>query len=377
MSFLSLITLLPAFSALVAGQYSATYDYNNLPEHTEEGQTGTNACGTTNSQDSNCQTVVVNNLNDFCLWGPPEPNSEVGATEEVEVAYCLNQHGTRTIPEGTLKGVHFVQTPDYLQISGIGDFTSMNIKKGDAGGELDPHGATGFGNPIGGLVFSDAFGQMQQIHEWTSFMSESGFCFRVCNPAGPRAWEYCQHIYDVMGCNWNMPGNYDVGSFDTCLGDSTEPMGVYGSSTFHQGEPQTPEAHQAGATSQCTTIANLAQTIDAPRPQRSSAASSSAEGSSVMSVSSSSVESSSSSELQSSSVEASPSSSVTTEMAGTPISVASQPAMVSSARNNAAASDKPVSSPKPTIVVDNSTSSASKVAQGGALALVAAGVFLF
>ena len=23
------------------------------------------------------------------------------------------------------------------------------------------------GNPIGGLVFSDAFGQMEQLHEWT------------------------------------------------------------------------------------------------------------------------------------------------------------------------------------------------------------------
>jgi hypothetical protein len=45
--------------------------------------------------------------------------------------------------------------------------TSLNIPKGDAGGELDPHGADGNGNPIGGLVFSSAFGQLQQIHEWT------------------------------------------------------------------------------------------------------------------------------------------------------------------------------------------------------------------
>jgi len=27
----------------------------------------------------------------------------------------------------------------------MGDFTSMNIPAGDAGGELDPHGATGNG----------------------------------------------------------------------------------------------------------------------------------------------------------------------------------------------------------------------------------------
>lgn len=43
----------------------------------------------------------------------------------------------------------------------------MNVPAGDSGGELDPHGADGNGNPIGGLVFSSAFGELQQIHEWT------------------------------------------------------------------------------------------------------------------------------------------------------------------------------------------------------------------
>ena len=54
-------------------------------------------------------------------------------------------YGTRLIPPGSIKGAHFVQTPDYVQITGIGDLTSMNIPAGDAGGELDPHGATGNG----------------------------------------------------------------------------------------------------------------------------------------------------------------------------------------------------------------------------------------
>lgn len=101
---------------------------------------------------------------------------------------CQSGYGTRVIPPGSIKGAHFVQTPDYVQITGIGDLTSMNIPAGDAGGELDPHGATGngsslgpyvssfticstlvLGNPIGGLVFSSAFnnGQLQQLHEWT------------------------------------------------------------------------------------------------------------------------------------------------------------------------------------------------------------------
>lgn len=39
-----------------------------------------------------------------------------------------------------------MQTPDYVQITGVGDLTSLNIPAGnDGGGELDPHGATGNG----------------------------------------------------------------------------------------------------------------------------------------------------------------------------------------------------------------------------------------
>jgi hypothetical protein len=50
---------------------------------------------------------------------------------------------------------------------GVGNLTNINIPAGDGGGELDPHGADGNGNPIGGLVFSSAFGALEEIHEWT------------------------------------------------------------------------------------------------------------------------------------------------------------------------------------------------------------------
>lgn len=52
-------------------------------------------------------------------------------------------------------------------------------------------------------------------------MSDSQFCFRGCKD-GPNAPALCQHIYDVMGCEWNMPANYDPGVFEKCLGDSGE-----------------------------------------------------------------------------------------------------------------------------------------------------------
>ncbi|KAI0676230.1 hypothetical protein C8Q78DRAFT_961321 [Trametes maxima] len=273
-SFASLFSLTLASGAL-AQTYSATYLPSNAPKTTEQGQSGTNQCGDGHDQNSMCQNAYLNSLDDFCLFAPPQPgpDSVIGNTERIEVAWCTKDgHGTRLIPDGAIQGAHFVQTPDYVQITGIGDLTKINIPAGDEGGELDPHGADGNGNPIGGLVFSNAFGQLAQIHEWTNFMSASEFCFRACKD-GPKAPALCQHIYDVMGCAWNMPGNYNAGSFDRCLADTGEPMGVYGASTFHQGDPVTPPAHPAPATSSCTPANTIGNGIAASGASTTSTAS--------------------------------------------------------------------------------------------------------
>ncbi|THU82741.1 carbohydrate-binding module family 13 protein [Dendrothele bispora CBS 962.96] len=232
--------------------WNTGYMASALPNTSEKGQTGTNNCGTSSSQTSNCQTAWINSADDFCLWAPPSPGS-IGNTEREEVAWCTKSgRGTRTIPNGALKGVHFVKTPDYVQVTGVGDFTKINVPAGDAGGELDPHGADGNGNPIGGLVYGNTFGSALQYHEWTSFISDTEFCFRAC--VGPNAARNCQHIYDVMGCFWNMPANYDAGVFENCDADDDEPMGVYGTSTWFQGVKPTPSAHSPAKSSNCVAL---------------------------------------------------------------------------------------------------------------------------
>ena len=155
----------------VVAQYSATYvpGANSLPKISEQGQQGTNACGTQSSDSSMCQNLYINSATDFCLWAPPGPLYQgVGEAERYVVSYCTKAgRGTRLIPPGTLKSVHFVQTPHYVQVSGTGEFSSMHINNNGGGGELDPHGQDGMGNPIGGLVFSNAFGNgLVQVHEW-------------------------------------------------------------------------------------------------------------------------------------------------------------------------------------------------------------------
>ncbi|KAI0763147.1 hypothetical protein BC629DRAFT_1682386 [Irpex lacteus] len=246
--------------------HAQTYTPGDAPKKTQEGQFGTNQCGTGNSQNSTCQNAYINSIDDFCLYAPPYPgpNSAIGNTEPIEVSWCLKPgYGTRLIPSGAITGAHFVQTPDFVQVTGVGDLTLINIPQGDEGGELDPHGADGNGNPIGSLVFSSAFksgGDVEQIHEWTNFMSANQFCFRACKPQSS-APGWCQHIYDVMGCQWNMPGNYDAGVFEKCKADSGEMMGVYGGSTFRQGQPQTPPAHPAPKSSDCQTMSTIGDQV--------------------------------------------------------------------------------------------------------------------
>ncbi|KAI0827842.1 hypothetical protein BC628DRAFT_119832 [Trametes gibbosa] len=265
-------------SLALAQTYSATYLPTNTPKTTEQGQTGTNQCGSGHDQNSMCQNAYLNSLDDWCIFAPPKPGpgSAIEDTEQIEVAWCTKDgHGTRLIPDGSITGAHFVQTPDYVQITGVGDLTQINIPAGNEGGELDPHGADGNGNPIGGLVFSSAFGDITQMHEWTNFVSDTEFCFRACKD-GPKAPVLCQHIYDVLGCAWNLPGNYASGSFDRCLADTAEPMGVYGTSTFHQGDPSTPTAHPAPPTSSCTTTSTIGNGLAASASGTASSGASSA-----------------------------------------------------------------------------------------------------
>ncbi|KAK7037785.1 hypothetical protein VNI00_010746 [Paramarasmius palmivorus] len=229
------------------------YMADDLPDKSEQGQTGTNKCdASTEGDQSQCQTAWLNSADDFCLFAPPSPGT-IGETERVEVAYCTKSgHGARVIPDETLKGVHFVKTPDYVQVTGVGDFTKINVPKTDDGGELDPHGADGLGNPIGGLVYGNSFGDSLQYHEWTSFISDKEFCFRAC--IGASSPTLCQHIYDVMGCQWNMPASYEENIFENCDGDSDLPMGVYGTSTWYQGVEPTPSAHPAASSSNCVAV---------------------------------------------------------------------------------------------------------------------------
>ncbi|KAF7437207.1 hypothetical protein PC9H_004043 [Pleurotus ostreatus] len=196
-------------------------------------QFGYNLCNSsTESQESLCQTSFLNAVDDFCLWAPSKADSLIADTEGEEVAWCSQPgRGTRRIPPGALKGVQFMRTPDYVQVVGFIDQTAIDIAAGDSGGELDPHGADLRGNPLGGLVYSNAWSKnpdmYEQVIEWHNFMGGNAFCFKVCDPSGPHAANYCQHIYDRIGCAYNAPNNAKEGVFESCEGENQDFPGVY------------------------------------------------------------------------------------------------------------------------------------------------------
>ncbi|KAG8213492.1 hypothetical protein J3R82DRAFT_12031 [Butyriboletus roseoflavus] len=199
-------------------------------------QVGYNICNsTTDNQQSMCQTSFANHIDDFCLWAPPKPNSTIGDSEGQEVAWCTKRgHGTRLIPNGALKGVQVVKTPNYIQFVGFIDQVQINIAPNDYGGELDPHGADMRGNPLGALMYSNAFpsnngnnNSYQQVSDWTNFMGGDAFCMKICDPNGHNQGQLCQNIYDRLGCEFNAPNNAKNGTFEVCEGEDAIPPGVY------------------------------------------------------------------------------------------------------------------------------------------------------
>ncbi|PWN37777.1 uncharacterized protein FA14DRAFT_159660 [Meira miltonrushii] len=257
--------------------------------------------GTPINQTSVARLLSINSVDDWCTFSSPD-GKPIADTESYTVAYCTKaRNNARVIPDGTVTAAHFVKTPLYVQLMALGDFTKIGIQAGDEGGELDPHGATNMGNPIGGNVTSNVSGQDVFYEEWMNYVSYQQVCVRVCiagSEIAPTPLE-CQHTLDEMGCNWVMPGDYSDNSFDTCEGDSAYPPGLYpqgngqtstfqqyyssvytapnggGVQTFVNGSPteSTPSAaYSLPATSQCTTTSTIANGIKEILPSGSSSA---------------------------------------------------------------------------------------------------------
>jgi len=239
-------------SPLPLTQYS--FQYPNLPEQVNPfnvgrgPQSGYNICNsTTEGPNSECQTMFLNSIQDFCLWGSPKPKGVIGDVEAEVVAYCTKPgHGTRLMPPGTLTAVQFIKTPGYIQVTGNFNQTGIGLLASDSGGELDPHGADFFGNPLGGLVFSNNLptaknnSTFTQVKNWSNFVGSNQFCFKACDNSITSP-DYCMNTFDTEGCSFNMPASYAPNEFSVCLGEN---------------QAQPGEGTAIPATSSCTTYSS-------------------------------------------------------------------------------------------------------------------------
>ncbi|KAJ7609507.1 hypothetical protein FB45DRAFT_944594 [Roridomyces roridus] len=198
-------------------------------------QSGYNQCNsTTENQESLCQTMYVNHIDDWCLWAPAPPNTPISEAEGDVVAWCSKAgHGTRIIPAGAVTGLQFVQTQSYIQVAGTINQALLNVG-GTDGGELDSGGQDGEGNPMGGLVYSNSFpssngdnNTFAQVQRWSFFIGNNAFCGKVCDMTGKNPAGLCNNIYDRLGCDYNAPNTAQEGTFEFCKGDDMIPVGTY------------------------------------------------------------------------------------------------------------------------------------------------------
>ncbi|KAJ7731369.1 hypothetical protein B0H16DRAFT_1583715 [Mycena metata] len=254
-----------------------TFPYTALPSQVypfpvlRGPQFGYNQCGAANaSATADCQTLVINNASDFCLWGSPDPNGEIGNVEAKVVSYCTNpEWGGRPIPAGSIHGLQFMRTSAYIQIVGFIDNAALGLDPADLGGELDPHGADLQGNPLGGVVYSldtnfspDGGKTPGQVHNWNLFVGSGVFCVKACfnSITSP---DYCQNVYDLVGCEFNMPNALQNGTYLDCEGDLQTPVGTYVTNgqtlTWSMPDPLTtdpPYTPVTPSSSQCTTFSS-------------------------------------------------------------------------------------------------------------------------
>jgi len=101
------------------------------------------------------------------------------------------------------------------------------------------------------------------------------FCLKACDPSGPNAARYCEHIFDRIGCKYNAPAAYLDGAFLSCQGANQDFPGIYtgtdGVVTTYAQPPESlgaistvPFEPKVPASSLCTTYTSAQLYANAP-----------------------------------------------------------------------------------------------------------------
>ncbi|WWC71871.1 uncharacterized protein I206_105830 [Kwoniella pini CBS 10737] len=189
-----------------------------------------------NYSNSNSKDLRLLSYDDFCLYGLNIENQNKGLKISDELnnvlSYCSKTgHNIQLIPDGTLKGVTYVKTSSWVQVSGSGDFTKIGISPNDPGGQFD----SSKHSPEGSKLITSQGGDPAQ--NWVTIISPETFCVRACfgDPAT------CPTQYDSLGCYFltsNGVGWDDV--WQDCEADEGDPPGVINGQTYIPGNGPIP-----------------------------------------------------------------------------------------------------------------------------------------
>ena len=78
----------------------------------------------------------------------------------------------------------------------------------------------------------------------------------VCNE-GPQGEKLCRHTYDTLGCAWNMPGDYNAGTFQQCESTDAPDVAYHNGQYYKPGSTPVPEPYAAPPNKNCKTVTEL------------------------------------------------------------------------------------------------------------------------
>ncbi|KAE8539534.1 hypothetical protein D1P53_004636 [Cryptococcus gattii VGV] len=141
-----LLLLFFFFIRYTNAQYIPQASYSRRRDGWDEWDEGSMGKRQGNDGDESRSLYLVSHT-DFCLFGPPSlPPSNTSSISQINrdvVSWCTvprrGQDGKsqRGIPDGTLNGVTYVKANSWVQVSGTGDLTKLNIPAGDQGAQFD------------------------------------------------------------------------------------------------------------------------------------------------------------------------------------------------------------------------------------------------
>ncbi|ORZ07127.1 hypothetical protein BCR42DRAFT_463132 [Absidia repens] len=139
-------------------------------------------------------TIELKSKSDFCSFLPPNPGDNVAATETRGKPFCtkvnLSNEG-RVFPAGFIRSAHYVETSNYVQVTGRMDRSKYKLKSSDGGGQYDHRDVDNV--TCNGYKY------------WVNMLEPdvNQYCIRCC-----RNQKDCNLGISTYGCKRVVPGDY-------------------------------------------------------------------------------------------------------------------------------------------------------------------------